>query len=264
MPSEIPEPPPLAPRPTLAVVLRSLGFKAAFYLTTAFFLIFTLPLYLILPQWFAVGVVRAWAATETWLLKVIAGTRMEVRGQENLPTGAAIVATKHQSAFETFALVPLLRFPTIVMKRSIRWYPIFGLYTIKSGMIHVDRSGKGAALRALVERAGTETAKGREIIIFPEGTRRMPGAPAEYQTGIALLYRSLGVPVVPVALNSGLYWPRQTFFHYPGTIVVEFLPAIPPGLDSRAFLTALETSLETASSRLILETVEGRPRAYST
>src|SRR4051794_29428632 len=204
-----------SPRAPLSVVMRSAAFNAAFYLTTAFFLIFTLPLYLILPQWFAVGVVRTWAACETWLLKVIAGTRLEVRGRENLPTGAAIVAVKHQSAFETFAMVPLLRFPTIVMKRSIRWIPIFGVYTIKSGMIHVDRAGKTAALRALTDRARQETDKGREIIIFPEGTRRTPGAAPEYQTGIALLYRSLGVPVIPVALNSGVYWPRKSFLHYP-------------------------------------------------
>jgi 1-acyl-sn-glycerol-3-phosphate acyltransferase len=255
MPSETP-PSPSAP---VSVVMRSAAFNAAFYITTAFFLIFTLPLYLILPQWFAVGVVRTWAACETWLLKVIAGTRLEVRGRENLPAGAAIVAVKHQSAFETFALVPLLRFPTIVMKQSIRWIPIFGLYTIKSGMIHVDRAGRTAALRALTDRARIEAAKGREIIIFPEGTRRPPGAPPDYQSGIALLYRTLGVPVVPVALNSGLYWPKKSFLHYPGTIVVQFLAAIPPGLDSRAFLAALEKSLETASSRLVLEAAEGRP-----
>ena len=234
-------------------VLRSAAFNALFYVTTALFLIGTLPLYLILPQWFAVGVVRTWAAVETWLLRVIAGTRLEVRGRENLPAGAAIVASKHQSAFETIALFPLLRFPTIVMKQSIRRVPIFGLYTIKSGMIHVDRAGTTAALRALTGRARTEAAKGREIIIFPEGTRRPPGAPPEYQTGIALLYRSLGVPVVPVALNSGLFWPRKSFLHYPGTIVVEFLPAIPPGLDSRAFLATLQERIEPAAQRLLDE-----------
>ena len=249
--------PPPAAR-SAALVLRSTAFNAAFYVTTAFFLIFTLPLYLILPQWFAVGVVRTWATCETWLLRVIAGTRLEVRGRENLPKGAAIVAVKHQSAFETFALVPLLRFPTIVMKQSIRWIPIFGLYTIKSGMIHVDRAGKTAALRNLTDRTKAEVAKGREIIIFPEGTRRVPGAPPEYQSGIALLYRSANVPVVPVALNSGLYWPRKSFLHYPGTIVVEFLPPIPPGLDSRTFLAELERSLETGSARLVVE-AERRP-----
>ena len=139
------------------------------------------------------------------------------------------------------------------MKRSIRWLPIFGQYTIKTGMIHVDRAGKTAALRALTERAREEVAKGREIIIFPEGTRREPGAPPAYQTGIALLYRTLDVPVVPVALNSGLYWPRRSFLHYPGTIVVEFLPAIPPGLDSRTFLTQLEGAIEPATTRLVAE-----------
>jgi 1-acyl-sn-glycerol-3-phosphate acyltransferase len=178
---------------------------------------------------------------------------MEVRGSENIPAGAAMVAPKHQSSFETFALIPLLKNPTIVMKRSIRWLPIFGPYTIKTGMIHVDREGKTAALRALAERAREEIAKGREIIIFPEGTRRPVNAPPDYQTGIALLYRTLNVPVVPVALNSGLYWPRRSFLHFPGTIVVEFLPAIPPGLDSRAFLATLQERIETASKRLIAE-----------
>ena len=103
-------------------------------------------------------------------------------------------------------------------------------------MINVDRAGKTAALRALAERAGEEIAKGRPVVIFPEGTRRTPGAAPAYQSGIALLYRTLGVPVVPVAVNSGLYWPRRSFLHYPGTIIVEFLPPIPPGLESRAFL----------------------------
>ena len=120
-------------------------------------------------------------------------------------------------------------------------------------MIHVDREGKTAALRALAERARQEIAKGREIIMFPEGTRRAAGATPDYQSGIALLYRTLSVPVVPVALNSGLYWPRRQFLHYPGTIVVEFLPPIPPGLDSRTFLTKLQTSIETASARLLAE-----------
>jgi 1-acyl-sn-glycerol-3-phosphate acyltransferase len=139
------------------------------------------------------------------------------------------------------------------MKRVIRWFPIFGAYTIKTGMIHVDREGKTAALRALSERAREEAAKGRQIIIFPEGTRRPPGAPPAYQTGIALLYRSLNVPVVPVAVNSGVYWPRRKFLRYPGTIVIEFLPPIPPGLDSRAFLARLQAAIETAADRLLAE-----------
>jgi 1-acyl-sn-glycerol-3-phosphate acyltransferase len=216
-------------------------------------LIGSLPIFLFLPQPYGMGVVRNWAKLCTVLHDKLAGVGMEVRGTENIPAGAAMVAPKHQSSFETFALIPLLKNPTIVMKRSIRWLPIFGPYTIKTGMIHVDREGKTAALRALAERAREEIAKGREIIIFPEGTRRPVDAPPDYQTGIALLYRTLNVPVVPVALNSGLYWPRRSFLHYPGTIVIEFLPAIPPGLDSRAFLATLQERIETASKRLIAE-----------
>jgi 1-acyl-sn-glycerol-3-phosphate acyltransferase len=240
--------------------LRSALFNAAFYLLTAILLIGTLPVYLILPQWFAVGVVRTWAAWSVVLLRVIAGTRIEVRGAENLPVGGALVAVKHQSAFETFALVPLLRNPTIVMKRQVRRFPIFGWYTIKSGMIHVDRAGRTEALRALTARAREAIDRGREIIIFPEGTRRAPGAPPAYQSGIAMLYRSLGVPVVPVALNSGLYWPRRSFIHYPGTIVLEFLPAIQPGLESRRFLAELERAIESASDRLLAEAARAVPR----
>src|SRR5664279_2538714 len=173
------------------IFLRSLLFNLAFYVVTAIMLVGSLPIFLFLPQPYGMGVVRNWAKLCTFLHDKLAGVGMEVRGSGNIPAGAAMVAPKHQSSFETFALIPLLKNPTIVMKRSIRWLPIFGPYTIKTGMIHVDREGKTAALRALAERAREEIAKGREIIIFPEGTRRPVNAPPDYQTGIALLYRCL-------------------------------------------------------------------------
>jgi 1-acyl-sn-glycerol-3-phosphate acyltransferase len=235
------------------VLLRSILFNVAFYLVTAVMLIATAPVFIFGSQNAGMAVVSNWAKVCIWLHDKLAGGAMEVRGVENIPNGAAMVAPKHQSSFETFALIPLLKNPTIVMKQVIRYFPIFGPYTVKTGMIHVDREGKTAALRALSDRAREEAAKGREIIIFPEGTRRPPDAPPDYQTGIALLYRTLNVPVVPVALNSGLYWPRRSFLHYPGRIVVEFLPAIPPGLDSRTFLARLQESIETASRRLVAE-----------
>jgi 1-acyl-sn-glycerol-3-phosphate acyltransferase len=248
--------------PAAMILLRSLVFNVAFYLVTAIMLVGTLPLFFVMPQWFGMGVVRNWAKVCVFLHRTIVGARLEVRGLENLPPGGFIVASKHQSFFETFALIPLLKNPTIVMKRSIRWWPIFGQYTIKTGMIHVDREGKTAALRALSARAREEIRKGREIIIFPEGTRRAPGSQPDYQSGIALLYRTLSVPVVPVALNSGLFWPRRSFLRFPGTIVFEFLPPIPPGLDSRAFLEKLQKSIESASARLAAEAVEqGGPHA---
>lgn len=243
------------------IVFRSTAFNITFYIVTAAMLVAALPFFFVLPQGFGMWVVRTWAATCVWLYGAMTGVRIEVRGRENLPAGAALVASKHQSFFETFALIPLLKNPTIVMKRIIRWWPIFGQYTVKTGMIHVDREGKTAALRALAERAREEAGKGREIIIFPEGTRRPPGAAPAYQTGIALLYRSLNLPVVPVAVNSGLFWPRRKFLRYPGTLTIEFLPAIPPGLEARAFLERLQAAIEGASARLL---VEGRASRATT
>ena len=194
------------------------------------------------------------------MLRVIAGTRCEVRGRENIPTGGCLVAAKHQSMFETFALLPLVPFPTFVLKRELRSIPLFGRYTVVTGMIHVDRDKGATALRALAARAREELAKERQIIIFPEGTRRPPGAPPDYQTGIGLLYRTSTFRWCRSRVNSGLYWPRRKFLRYPGTIVVEFLPPIPPGLGTKEFLDRLETAIEHASDRLLVEASTARPR----
>lgn len=241
------------------LAIRSLAFNIAFYLWTIGLTLATLPFYFFLRRDRAMGVVRLWARGMVWLLRVIAGTRYEVRGLENLPPGGALIACKHQSAWETLALIPILANPTYVMKDELRRIPVFGQYTEKAGMIHIDRQGGTAALRALAERAREEIASGRQIVMFPEGTRRPPGAPPAYQTGIALLYRQLGAPVVPAALNSGLFWPRRKLVRHPGTIVVEFLPQIPPGLDSKTFLARLEASIEAGSNRLLTEAAEADP-----
>jgi 1-acyl-sn-glycerol-3-phosphate acyltransferase len=241
------------------IFVRSLLFNIAFYLATAVCLLLPLPVYFFLPQSFAMWVVRSWARVILFLLRVIVGTRYEVRGRDNVPAGGILVASKHQSAWETFALVPLFPDPTFVIKSQLKWIPIWGQYTIKAGMIHVDRKAGTAALRYITERARRELAKGRQIVIFPEGTRRAPGAPPDYQGGVAHLYRALGVPVLPVALNSGLYWPRRRFMRYPGTIIIEFLPPLPPGLGSRLFLDKLSQTIETASDRLLAEAARSEP-----
>jgi 1-acyl-sn-glycerol-3-phosphate acyltransferase len=238
---------------------RSLVFNVAFYAWTTGLTLATLPFYFFVSQDRAMGVVRLWTRGALWLLRTISGTAYEVRGLDNLPQGGALIACKHQSSWETLALVPILPNPTYVMKEELARIPVFGAYTTKAGMIHVDRQGKTAALRALAERAAQEIAKGRQVIMFPEGTRRPPGAPPDYQTGIALLYTTLGVPVVPAALNSGLYWPRRQLAHHPGTIILEFLPTIPAGLDSRSFLASLESTIETATDRLMAEAAEATP-----
>lgn len=232
--------------------LRSYLFAIAFYISTALFLLLGSWL-LFGPRRWAMEGLRLHGLASLWLLKVIAGTRMEVRGREHLPKGACLVVSKHQSAWDTFALVPLFRDPAIVLKDELKWIPFYGWFCIKFEHILVKRDRAAVALKALVEEAKTRIAQDREVVIFPEGTRRVPGAPPDYKPGYVALYEGLGVTCVPLALNSGLYWPRRSMKRYPGTIIVEFLEPIPAGMPRKAFKVELERRLEEASNRLVAE-----------
>ena len=234
---------------------RSLLFNVLFYVTTTLFVVLGSPL-LFGPRRWAMAALAIHGRFELWLLKLIVGTTFEVRGREKLPKGACLVACKHQSAWETFALIPLFRDPALLMKRELFWIPFHGWFSRKFEMIPVDRDKGPAALRRMLREAKSRIADGREIIIFPEGTRRAPGAPPDYKTGVILLYAALGVACVPVALNSGVFWPRRSLTRRPGTIVVEFLDPIPPGLPRDEFLARLTTAIETASNRLLAEAEE--------
>ena len=186
-------------------------------------------------------------------MRVFAGIKVEVRGRENLPDGGFIAAMKHQSAWETVALIPLFRSPTFILKRELRWIPIFGWYTAKFKQIPINRGKRSEALAAMMLAAKEAIAEKRQILIFPEGTRRPAGAEPKYKFGIAHLYRDLKCPVVPIAHNAGLYWPRASWKVYPGTVIVEILPPIEPGLAPNAFYERMVTDIETASDRLIEE-----------
>src|SRR5271169_4553624 len=197
--------------------------------------------------------IRSWAMSNLCLLRVVCGTKVEWRGVDKIPKGACIVACKHQSAWDTFALYAVFEDPAIVLKRELMWLPLFGWYMWKAGLIPIDRSAGMAALARMTNRAREVLAAGRQVLVFPEGTRRLPGAPPDYKPGIVYLYGKVGVPCVPVALNSGLYWPRRSLLRRPGTIVVEILDPIPPGLDKDAFFTRLQSSIEEAGARLLRE-----------
>lgn len=232
--------------------LRSLLFNVAFYVNLTLFLVLGFPFYFTPRKW-SVRALQAWARTSLWLLRALVGTRIEVRGVEHIPPGAALVAGKHQSFWETFAILPYLDDPAMVLKKELTWIPLFGWFIHKFRMIAVERSAGTAALRNLITRGKEEIAAGRQIVIMPEGTRRAPGDPPAYKPGAAALYGALGVPCIPFALNSGLFWPRRKFLRYPGTIVLEFLPAIPPGLPRKEFQARLESAIETATARLVAE-----------
>lgn len=234
------------------IALRSALFNIIFYVNLALFLVLGAEFFL-LPRKWAIRALQAWAMTSLFLLRAIAGTGMEVRGREHIPKGAALVAGKHQSFWETFAILPLLDDPAMVVKKELTWIPFFGWFIFKFRMIAVERSAGTAALHSLVARAQEEIAAGRQIVIMPEGTRRAPDDPPAYKPGAAALYGKLGVACTPFALNSGLYWPRRKFLRHPGTIIIEFLPAIPPELPRREFQARLETAIETATARLVAE-----------
>lgn len=231
-------------------MLRSLIFVAVFYVNTAVFLVFGSWL-LLGPRSWAMAGLKAHALASIWWMRLIVGTKLEVRGRENLPQGPALVAAKHQSAWDTFGIVPLTRDPAIVMKEELFAIPLYGWFSRKFEMIGVRRERASAALKHMATDAKDRAAQGRDIVIFPEGTRRAPGAPPAYKPGVVLLYESLGLPCVPVALNSGLFWPRRSLIRRPGTLVVEFLPAIPPGLPRKEFSALLQERIETASADLL-------------
>ncbi len=235
-----------------AIVLRSLVYAAVFYVTTALFLLLGSWL-LLAPRSWAMAGLALHGRTCVALLALICGTKIEVRGHDKLPETACLVVAKHQSAWDTFALISLFRDPAIVLKDELKWIPFYGWFCVKFQHILVKRDKASAALKALIAQARNRAGADREIIIFPEGTRTVPGASPDYKPGYVALYEALGVPAVPVALNSGLYWPRRSFLRYPGTIVVEFLDPLPPGLPRAAFRRQIETGIEAACARLIAE-----------
>jgi 1-acyl-sn-glycerol-3-phosphate acyltransferase len=234
------------------LVIRSLLFNVLFYLNLLIYFIIAIPT-LVMPRMAIVRLARSWGRTNNRLLRLVCGIKVEYRGLEKIPQGALLVASKHQSLWETFALLQLFADPAFILKRELQWIPFFGWYAMKASMIPVDRGRRGQALADMTERARAELARGRQIVIFPEGTRRAPGAEPRYKFGIAHLYGETGIACLPIALNSGLFWPRRSFMRYPGTIVAEVLDPIAPGLSKEAFAARLQQDVETATARLIAE-----------
>ncbi len=232
--------------------IRSLLFNVLFYVNLVLFLVLGSPFFFT-PRIWSIRALQVWARSSLWLLRVVAGIGMELRGREHIPHGPALIAGKHQSFWETFAILPWLDDPAMVLKKELVYIPWFGWFARKFRMIAVERSAGSAALRNLVRQAEACIAAGRQVVIMPEGTRRAPDDPPAYKPGAAALYATLGVPCVPFALNSGLFWPRRKFLRHPGTIVLEFLPPIPPGLPRKAFQAALEGAIEPATQALVAE-----------
>ncbi|MSP82070.1 MAG: 1-acyl-sn-glycerol-3-phosphate acyltransferase [Alphaproteobacteria bacterium] len=238
-------------------MLRSALFSLFVVVWAVIVPVLVLPL-LLLPRRAVALVIRRWAGGIEWAAATVLGLGYVVRGRDNLPAGACVIAANHQSTWETLMLYRILDDAAFVLKRELAWAP-FGWFPIRAGSIAVDRSGHAAALRHTIRAARTVIANGQQLVIFPQGTRTPPGARRAFQPGVAALYHRLGVPVIPVALNSGSFWGRRAFYKRPGRVVVEFLPAIPPGLDRRRFMALLTETITTAAERLTAEV----PKAHS-
>jgi 1-acyl-sn-glycerol-3-phosphate acyltransferase len=230
--------------------VRALWFNLTFYGTNIIMSV-SLMGSLLLPRKMVVKAVLIWLGTVAWVENHLGGISYRVIGRENIPRGACIIASKHQSEWETFKLHLLVNDPAIVLKRELLRIPIIGWYMSRSGSIPIDRSGRTKTISAMTDAARKAAAEGRPIVIFPEGTRAAPGESRPYKSGVAALYQDLNIPVVPMALNSGLLWPKNAFVKKPGIITVEFLPPIPAGLPREEMMRRLRNELEPAALRLL-------------
>jgi 1-acyl-sn-glycerol-3-phosphate acyltransferase len=242
----------------MILFLRSLLFNLFLLLWTTVLLTLCLPL-LMAPAIVSYHIGVLWSTVCFSGLKWICGLSYEVRGRDRLPPSPYLVACKHQSAWDTMVFSLVMRHPSFVMKRKLKHIPLFGWFLARSGMISIDRTAGASALKQIIRDARAMVARNRPVVIFPEGTRIRPGERLPYQPGVFALYRDLGLPLVPIALNSGVFWPKDSFLKHPGRIIMEILPAIPPGLPRKALMERLEKTIEERSAELLEEA--GTPRS---
>jgi 1-acyl-sn-glycerol-3-phosphate acyltransferase len=235
------------------IVLRSLIFNIVFVINNILWFVLALPLLVLPRKMFFLKVLHPWCWSNLKLHSWICNVRMEFRGRENIPTGGFMVASKHQSAWETMALAMSFPEPRYILKQELMWVPLFGFYLMKAGQVPINRGSRTEAIAAMNKASELALKEGGQLLIFPEGTRRPVGAKPNYKQGVAHMYETLNTTVLPVAINAGVFWPRRTFLKYPGTIVMEFLPPIPPGLPRDVFFEQLRDTIETATNRLVAE-----------
>ena len=240
------------------VGVRSAVFNIAFYINLIVLMILGLPI-MMFGYHGVLFMARLWGSTSVWLLEKICNLKVEYRGLENIPKQGYILAAKHQSFLETFALLAQTPEFAIILKRQLVYIPLFGLYLIVGKQISIDRAKGQSALAQIIRQAKPMIAAGRTVYIYPEGTRRPSGARPAYKFGVTALYSETGAPCIPVALNTGLFWGRRGFTRRPGVAVIEFLPAIAPGLSREDFASKLETMIESACDRLNEEACRAHP-----
>lgn len=238
----------------MTLFFRSLLFNICFYGWILFCSILFLPSLLFSRQ-FVEKITKVCVKGMDWICEHILGLHVKIIGRERFSTTPVVFAVKHQSAWETIIFHSFLNNPAIVLKRDLMWIPFFGWYLKKLQMVPLSRSKKRGVqdLKNLLKAADQAVAQKRPLIIFPEGTRSKPGQKSTYHSGIASLYLHLNIPVIPIAHNAGLYWPRRGFLKYSGCITLELMEPIQPGLSRQEFMRILENKIETTTNKLIRE-----------
>ncbi len=231
-------------------LLRSLAFTLLFYTFTVMICL-ALLWTLILPRKVFLNTVKIWLRGVAWLERHVLGLKIRLCGWSNVPQGPCIIAAKHQSAWETLKLHLLFGDPAIVLKRELLSIPIWGWYLRKTGMIAIDRRGGPDVIQSMTDGVAKAVTEGRKIVIFPQGTRVRLDEVRPYKAGVGILYETLNLPVVPMALNSGFFWPKNGFWKKSGLVTVSFLPAIPSGLSRNEMMEELTAALEGESNRLL-------------
>lgn len=242
------------------LAFRSLLFNAVFFGVGFLFAVSLLPC-LVLPRAAMQWGLKVWSGFMLGALKVVVGLRWELKGLENLPDRPVIFASKHQSAWETGIFYHVANDPSYILKKELLAIPFFGWYLARGGAIAIDRKAGASALKMMIQGAQERIARGQNVVIFPEGTRSAPGESGTYHPGVAAIYKGVDAPVVPVALNSGLFWQRRSFLKRPGCITIEFLPPIEPGLDRKTFMKTLQERIETGTNRIVEDARAAYPMA---
>ncbi len=237
---------------SLLAYLRSALFAGWMFASAIVLGFLCLPL-LLGPPRAAMAPIRLWAQNQFWALRWLVGLKVEIRGREQLPSGACVLASKHQSMLDTLVAMTLTPWPCIVLKHELAAIPIFGWYARRAQMIVLDRAGRPGDVRAMVDAGRRALAQGRQLLIYPEGTRRAPGAEPDYKGGVGLLCQELGAACSPIATNAGLVWPAHGLLKRPGLAVYQVLPTIGPGRSRKALVTELQGAIEPASTRLLAE-----------
>ncbi len=235
----------------LMLVFKSIIFYLSLIIWTLFMGVICIP-FLLLPSKFLKYPTKIWIKIIFVFLENICNIKHRIVGMENVPNETVLITSKHQSAFETLALYYYLKDCFFVHKKELFLIPVFGQYLYKSNMVSIDRTGGTKTMRKMLDEVKSKLESGSSIVIFPEGTRKIPGSKPDYKTGFIGIYNHTKKKILPIALNSGLCWSKQSWILKRGIITISILPIIKENYDKKTVLNKVQEQIEVASNKLLI------------